>query len=108
MTQKVQAHELALVSPGTKDGCNDIDSKAESEDQPFDWYNDPSIIVHDQAAIAAYYNPAEELVIKQRDTLGYPESTIFVAPENVEKFLQGLRERAGPRKKLRVVDGGAE
>jgi hypothetical protein len=80
-----------------------------SQDEPFDWLNDPAVILHDQAAIAAYFNPCNELVIKQRDTLG-EEATIFVTPENVERFLKGLSERAGPlttTKKLRVVDGGS-
>jgi hypothetical protein len=80
-----------------------------SQDEPFDWLNDPAVILHDQAAIAAYFNRCNELVIKQRDTLG-EEATIFITPENVERFLDGLGERAAPKpapKKLRVVDGGS-
>jgi hypothetical protein len=41
-----------------------------SEDEPFDWGNNPSVILHDQAAVAAYFNPYNELVLRQRDTLG--------------------------------------
>jgi hypothetical protein len=80
-----------------------------SEDEPFDWERDPAVILHDQAAVAAYFNPINELVIKQRDTLGH-EATIFIAPEKVDSFLRGLNERAVPQpapKKLRVVDGGS-
>ena len=44
-------------------------------------------------SVAAYFNPINELVIKQRDTLGH-EATIFIAPENVDSFLRGLNERA--------------
>jgi hypothetical protein len=84
-------------------------SNSQDEDEPFDWANDPAVILHDQAAVAAYFNPYNELVIKQRDTLG-EEATIFVTPENVERFLEGLGERAAPKpapKKLRVIDGGS-
>ena len=63
-----------------------------------DWENDPSVILRDQAAVAAYFNPHDELVIKQRDTMGYP-ATIFITPENVSRFLDGLDVRARPRKK---------
>ena len=76
------------------------------EDEPFDWERDPSVIVHDQAAIAAYYNTFDELVIKQRDTLGAPEATLYVACENVERFLEGLSDRARSRKMPRLVSGG--
>jgi hypothetical protein len=34
-----------------------------SEDEPFDWERDPAVILHDQAAVAAYFNPINELVI---------------------------------------------
>jgi hypothetical protein len=75
--------------------------------EEIDWNNDPAVILHDQAATAAYFNRAGELVIKQRDTLG-TDGVIYVAPENVEKFVHGLRDRALPalKKKLRVVEGG--
>jgi hypothetical protein len=76
--------------------------------QDFDWLNDSAVILHDQAAVAVYYSSHGELVITQRDTLGQ-QATIFIAPENVEHFLQGLSKRAAPQpapKKLRVVDGG--
>lgn len=90
----------------------DESSKPEPEAQgpdDFDWERDPAVILHDQAAVAAYFNKLSELVVKQRDTLGAPEATIFIAPENVASFLDGLAVRARPApKKLRVVDGGAE
>jgi hypothetical protein len=82
---------------------------SQDEDEPFDWANDPAVILHDQAAVAAYFNPFGELAVKQRDTFG-EEVTIFVTPENVERFLKGLSERAGPlptTKRLRVIDGGS-
>ena len=106
------------------EGCNPGDpakhttpldtATAESEQEEtecvleeIDWANDPAVILHDQAATAAYFNRGGELVVKQRDTLGN-EGVVFVAPENVEKFVHGLRDRAlpAPPKKLRVVEGG--
>jgi hypothetical protein len=78
------------------------------QDPGFDWQNDPSVILRDQAGVAAYHNRFGELVIAQRDTLG-SEGIIYIAPENVEGFLKGLdaRARPAPPKRLRVVDGGA-
>ena len=65
----------------------------EDEDWKFDWLNDPSVILRDQAGVAAYFNRFGELVVKQRDTLGTP-AAIYIAPENVAKFLAGIRDRA--------------
>lgn len=60
------------------------------QDPGFDWQNDPSVILRDQAGVAAFHNRFGELVIAQRDTLG-SEGVIFIAPENVERFLKGTR-----------------
>jgi hypothetical protein len=91
---------------------NPEDSKPGESPQAFDWDRDPSVILHDQAAVAAYFNSFGELIIKQRDTLG-EEANLFIAPENVEKFLKGLGDRASPSAPttmamLKVVKGGAE
>jgi hypothetical protein len=80
-------------------------SNSQEDDESFDWLTHPAVILHDQAAVAAYYNKFGELVVKQRDTLG-EEATLFVAPENIDEFLQGLSDRARPRKKPRLVSGG--
>jgi hypothetical protein len=80
-------------------------SNSKKDDESFDWLNDPAVILHD-SAVAAYYNDCNELVVKQRDTLG-EEPTLCITPENVEHFLKGLAERESPRsatKKLRVVE----
>jgi hypothetical protein len=87
--------------------ADELGNSNSQEDENFDWLTDPAVILHDQAAVAAYFNKFDELVVKQRDTLGC-EATIYIAPENVERFLRGLGERAGPlptTKQLRVVDG---
>jgi hypothetical protein len=83
-----------------------VESTQEETERVIDWENDPALVLHDQAATAVFFNRAGELVIKQRDTLG-SEGAIFVAPENVEKFVHGLRDRVLPAlpKKWRVVDG---
>src|SRR4051794_15603608 len=92
--EKTDAHELALSKPDPRD------------QERFDWNNDPSIILHDQAATAAYFNERGELIVRQRDTLG-AEGFLFIAPENVEQFLQGLNARATkqPTTRLKVVSG---
>jgi hypothetical protein len=59
----------------------------------FDWLNDPSVILRDQAGVCAYTNQYGELVIRQRDTLGEP-AVMYIAPENVKAFLKGLAARA--------------
>ena len=53
-----------------------------TEEERFDWDTDPSVIIRDQAAVAAYYNRTGELVVRQRDTMG-SEAILFVAPENI-------------------------
>jgi hypothetical protein len=65
----------------------------EEEDWKFDWLNDPSVILRDQAGVAAYYNRLGELVVKQKGPFG-DDPAIFVAPENISKFLAGIRDRA--------------
>jgi hypothetical protein len=61
--------------------------------EKFDWLNDPSVILRDQAGVMAYLNRYGELVIRQRDTLGEP-AVLYIAPENVKAFLKGLAARA--------------
>ena len=83
----------------------------------FDWENDPSVIIRDQAAIAVSHSPSGELVVRQRDTLG-SEAILFIAPENIEQFLTGLSDRARrpepvtspvlPSARLTVIKGDAE
>ena len=91
MASKAEARRVASPGPETKIDWTAVDSKTESDNQgDFDWDTSPAVILHDQAAVAAYHNKFGELVIMQRDTLGAPEATLYVAPENVEKFLEGL------------------
>jgi hypothetical protein len=81
----------------------------------FDWENDPSVIIRDQAAVAVSHSPSGELVVRQRDTLG-AEAILYVAPENIERFLTGLSDRASisapvtslvqPSTRLTVIKGG--
>jgi hypothetical protein len=80
-------------------------SNSEQQDENFDWLTDPAVILHDQAAVTAYFNKFGKLVVKQCDTLGAPKAALFIAPENVDAFLQGPSDRARPRKKPRPVNG---
>jgi hypothetical protein len=85
---------------------DDVHQADESgNDENFDWETNPAVILHDQAAVAACFNRFGELIVRQRDSLGC-ESTLYVALENVEKFPEGLSDRARPRKKPRLVSGG--
>ena len=60
----------------------------------FDWNNSPSVILREQSATAAYYNPFGALVIRQRDPYGDADPFVVIEPENVAQFLSGLRDRA--------------
>ena len=81
----------------------------------FDWENDPSVILRDQAAVAVSHSPSRELVVRQRDTLG-AEAILYVAPANIDRFLTGLSDRASrpepvtsfvqPSTRLTVIKGG--
>jgi hypothetical protein len=84
---------------------DEIGNLNSQDEENFDWERNPAVILHDQAAVAAYFNKFGELVVRQRDSLGC-EATLYVATENVEKFLEGLSDRAQRRKKLRLVSGG--
>jgi hypothetical protein len=66
----------------------------ESTQGPINWQDDPRIILHDQAAVAAYFDGAGDLVIEQRDTLG-SEAIIFIAPESLRLFAQAINGLAG-------------
>jgi hypothetical protein len=66
----------------------------QEEDWDFDWNNSPSVILREQSATAAYYNPFGALVIRQRDPFGDADPFLVVEPENVAQFLSGLRDRA--------------
>jgi hypothetical protein len=68
----------------------------------------PRVVLHDQAAITAYRNSSGELVIQQRDTPGLAEARDYVRPENIEQFLEGLFDRARPRKKPPLVSALSE
>ena len=72
---------------------SDDEVQAVLHGEMLDWDNDPAVILHDQAAVAAYYNSMGELVVKQRDTLGC-EATLFIANENISRFVARLRDRA--------------
>src|SRR5262245_9517915 len=104
-SKKQTAQELAL--PGGDEAENDlrlfpnlpIEPVQEEEDdgRDFDWNNSPSVILREQAATAAYYNPFGALVIRQRDWYGDNDPFLVIEPENIAQFLSGLRDRAKAR-----------
>src|SRR5215211_3063055 len=102
--KKTEAHELALVSPEDAYRTELNTNPDPDYQESFDWDSDPSVILHDQTATAAYFNERGELIVRQRDTLG-EEGFLFIAPENIEQFLQGLGARATtqPTTRLKVV-----
>jgi hypothetical protein len=65
-----------------------------SAQEEIDWQDDSRIILHDQAATAAYIADNGELVIVQRDTLGCAQGTIFIAPESIKLFAQAISRLA--------------
>jgi len=62
---------------------------------PINWEGDHRIILHDQAAVAAYIDESGDLVIEQNDTLGNPEAMISIAPESVGLFARAISSLAG-------------
>ena len=66
----------------------------ESTQSPVNWQGDDRIILHDQAAVAAYFNKHDDLVVEQCDTLGN-EGFIVIAPELVKLFAQAISRLAG-------------
>ena len=82
---------LPLFPTATTDPLQDFLAEKD-EEWKFDWLNDPSVVIRDQQGIAAHFNSLGELVIKQKNE--HDSVAIFVAPENVSKFIAGIRERA--------------
>jgi len=67
-----------------------------ADDGEFKWSDDESIIVPEQHAVAAYFNPAGGLVIRQERAWDQEEDTIIViAQANVDRFLDRLTDICG-------------
>ena len=84
-------------NPGAQEQENYLildNAHTEPTQGPINWRDDPRIILHDQAAIAAYFDSSGDLVIEQCDTLG-AEGIIFVSPENLRQFAQAINRLAG-------------
>jgi hypothetical protein len=66
------------------------------EDSDFDWRTDDSVILRQQPATAIYYNREGSLVIRQeREWDRYEDTYIFIAPQNIDSFLEKLCDMAG-------------
>src|SRR5215211_6750518 len=85
--------------PGSSIGNLQSTQAADDRDNSadFDWSNDSSIILRPQPGIAAYYNKANELVIRQEAVRGYDEEDrlIFINPENQQTFIDKLTDIMG-------------
>ena len=60
----------------------------------FDWYGE-DVAVPQQQAIAVYENPCGEIVIHQRDQYDEEPELIYIAKDNVLKFIGELLRAAG-------------
>lgn len=72
----------------------------QTEDQAypneFDWFDDESIVLRPQLAVAIYNNERGGLVIRQeRDWNEESDTFIVIAPENVAAFVDRITDAAG-------------
>jgi hypothetical protein len=66
------------------------------DDNKFDWNDDDSIILKEQKAIAAYYNPAGGLVIRQKADWDEDRDTyVVITSTNCDAFIDRLTDIMG-------------
>jgi hypothetical protein len=68
----------------------------EREDR-FDWFDDDSIILEEQLPIAIYFNKRDHLIIRQEGRGGDEDAFIYVAPQNIPRFIEQLRSLVGKK-----------
>lgn len=62
----------------------------------FDWSTDDSVVLHHQPAVAAYFNQAGGLTIRQERSWDQDEDIVIaIAPENVGEFIDKLTDVIG-------------
>jgi hypothetical protein len=83
---------ITNAEPAKKTCALTVPVSAESAD--FDWYDDDVIAVREQRAIAVYFNPAGNIVIRQQT---WPDEDPFVviSPDNLMLVIDRLCEIAG-------------
>jgi hypothetical protein len=65
----------------------------EAESVDFTWDHDGFVVLKDQPATAIYFNPAGDLVIRQKCAWDQNEDSIIViAAQNITPFLNGMRD----------------
>jgi hypothetical protein len=67
-------------------------------DVDFDWAGADveDVIVHEQPATAVYRNTVGQIVVRQRDTVGYPDPYVVISPEVAERVAAAILEQARP------------
>lgn len=69
---------------------------AEEDRREFDWSSSPNVVIKEQPATALYFNPDGALVIRQKADWDREEDTfVFIAPNNIEEFIDQLTEMVG-------------
>jgi hypothetical protein len=79
--------DVAQLSPIDKPD----DAPAEDD---FDWYHDDSIVLTEQPAFAVY-SGRHHVVIRQQANYPDEDSYVIVAPHNLPRLIDRLRELAG-------------
>ena len=83
---------ITNAEPAEKTCALTVPASADSAD--FDWYNDDVIAVREQRAIAVYFNPAGNIVIRQQ---AWPDEDPFVviSLDNLMQVIDRLCDIAG-------------
>ena len=64
--------------------------------EEFDWLTNELVVLKEQPATAIYFNPGDDLVIRQKAAWDREEdSFIFIAPGNAQEFLDRLCDVLG-------------
>jgi hypothetical protein len=96
MNKPLKTAELPLSHPINLPAIIEATKPKPSEDdgEHFDWMKDESVIIREQPATACYFNPAGELVIRQRR---WPDDDVFiyVAPHTIQEFLDKVTDACG-------------
>jgi hypothetical protein len=80
--------KLALALQGPKE-------PAEGESEDFSWQDTDSVIIPSQPAIAVYFNPRGEIVIRQESAMHPDEDHfIYIGQKNLRPLIERLQQIA--------------
>ena len=96
VTPALSQHD-ASATPALPPASPAAEPTAKQDFDSFDWINNESVILHEQPATAIYFNPKDELVIRQRSGDFYDDNDKFVCinAENIGTFLEKLADACG-------------